>query len=170
MKKERAGASAILSTTGLSQTTSAGGNKRKRDLVDSGESNRALRSQPQEANGNAADAVDPDMSQMGVQLLQNLTENGDQIPHQDNQQTAQAALQTSQYPNPDQSFDGAGDSQYALTYGSDGADITQSTQAQLQAARDVTATNAAKPAVGSNEWHVQRKNNHKEGSSLPFLN
>ena len=108
-----------------------------------------------------------------VQLLQNLANTESSPPTEDNQRTAQAALsstmQSGNYPNPEPSFDSAASEQYGMPYG-DMSDLTASTQSQLQAAREVTTMNTNKPAVGSTEWHAQRKNNHKEGSSLPFLN
>lgn len=137
-------------------------NKRKRDNADQAESGRVPRSQ--EINGEARRSNDPTMSQISEQLLQSLGQNGDSTPDEENQRTAQAALntpmQSGSYPAPDVSFDSGSSGHYGLAF-PDGHDMTPSTASQLQAAREVTL-NVNKPAVGSTEWHAQRKNNHKE--------
>lgn len=44
----------------------------------------------------------------------------------------------------------------------------QGTAAQVQAARD-SANAGSKPAVGSDEWHKVRRDNHKEGKSMSII-
>jgi hypothetical protein len=143
-------------------------NKRKREASDHADSGNAQRSR--DTDGDDKRANEATMTQISHQLLQSLGQNGSSTPDEDNQRTAQAALntpmQTSNYPAPDASFDSASSGHYGLTF-ADGTDVTPSTAAQLQAAREVTL-NVNKPAVGTNEWHAQRKNNHKEGMSSPF--
>ncbi|MCJ1322660.1 basic helix-loop-helix protein [Xylographa vitiligo] len=41
------------------------------------------------------------------------------------------------------------------------------TAAQVQAAREASNNGAMKPAVGTDEWHKVRRDNHKEGSFFP---
>lgn len=140
-------------------------NKRKRDSADQADNGRVSRSQ--EVNGEARRSNDATMSQISEQLLQSLGQNGEATPDEESQRTAQAALNTpmqpGSYPAPDPSFDSGSGGHYALSF-PDGHDMTPSTASQLQAAREVTL-NINKPAVGTNEWHAQRKNNHKEGES-----
>ena len=45
---------------------------------------------------------------------------------------------------------------------------TQNTANQVQAAREASGA-SSKPAVGSEEWHKVRKDNHKEGTVVSFL-
>lgn len=108
------------------------------------------------------------MSQISEQLLQSLAQNGETTPDEENQRTAQAALnapmQPGSYPPPDAPFDSGSGTHYALSF-PDGTDLTPSTASQVQAAREMTL-NVNKPAVGTNEWHTQRKNNHKEGEPI----
>jgi transcriptional regulator CBF1 len=144
-------------------------NKRKRDSSDQADGGRAPRSQ--EVNGEGRQRTNDDgMSQIQQQLLQQLGQNGDSTPDDENQRTAQAALNTpmqqGNYPAPDASFDSASSAHYGLSF-PDGTDMTPSTASQLQAAREVTMS-ANKPAVGTTEWHVQRKSNHKEGETPPL--
>jgi hypothetical protein len=138
-------------------------NKRKRDSSDQADGGRALRSQ--EVNGEGRRANEATMSQISEQLIQSLGQNGDSALEEENQRTAQAALntpmQSANYPAPDASFDSGSSGHYGLSF-PDGNDMTPSTASQLQAAREVTM-GVNKPAVGTNEWHVLRKNNHKEG-------
>lgn len=138
-------------------------NKRKRDSSDQADGGRAPR--PQEINGEGRRSNEATMSQISEQLLQSLGQNGEPTPDEENQRTAQAALNTpmqpGSYPPPDASFDSGSSSHYGLSF-PDGNDLTPSTASQLQAAREVTMS-VNKPAVGTNEWHAQRKNNHKEG-------
>jgi hypothetical protein len=140
-------------------------NKRKRDSSDQADGGRAQRSQ--EINGEGRRSNDATMSQMEEQLLQSLGQNGNSTPDEENQRTAQAALNTpmqpGNYPAPDASFDSGSSGHYGLSF-PDGNDLTPSTASQLQAAREVTMS-VNKPAVGTNEWHALRKNNHKEGES-----
>ncbi len=140
--------------------------KRKRDSSDQADGGRAPRSQ--DINGEGRRANEATMSQISEQLLQSLGQNGDSAPDEENQRTAQAALNTpmqpGSYPAPDASFDSGSGAHYALSF-PDGNNLTTSTASQLQAAREVTMS-VNKPAVGTNEWHVQRKNNHKEGRSI----
>ena len=42
------------------------------------------------------------------------------------------------------------------------------TAAQVQAAREASNNGAIKPAVGTDEWHKVRRDNHKEGQ-LPVV-
>ncbi|ERF68344.1 hypothetical protein EPUS_06759 [Endocarpon pusillum Z07020] len=137
-------------------------NKRKRDTADQADGGRAPRSQ--ELNGEGRRANEATMSQISEQLIQSLGQNGDSTIDEENQRTAQAALNTpmqpGSYPPPDASFDSGSSGHYGLSF-PDGNDMTPSTASQLQAAREVTMS-VNKPAVGTNEWHVQRKNNHKE--------
>jgi hypothetical protein len=141
-------------------------NKRKRDNADQADGGRALRSQ--EINGEGRRANEATMSQISEQLIQSLGQNGGSTLEEENQRTAQAALNTpmqaGSYPAPDASFDSASSGHYGLSF-PDGNDMTPSTASQLQAAREVTMS-VNKPAVGTNEWHVLRKNNHKEGKSI----
>lgn len=144
-------------------------NKRKRDNSEQADGGSAPRSQ--EINGEERRSNEATMSQISHQLLQSLGQNGGATPDEDNQRTAQAALnapmQTTNYPAPDASFDSGSAGHYGLSF-ADGNDMTASTASQLQAAREVTL-NVNKPAVGTNEWHAQRKNNHKEGKLIPAL-
>lgn len=137
-------------------------NKRKRDSSDQADGGRAPRSH--ELNGDVRRSNEATMSQISEQLLQSLGQNGGSNPDEENQRTAQAALntpmQTGSYPPPDASFDTGSASHYGLSF-ADGSDMTPSTASQLQAAREITI-GVNKPAVGTNEWHAQRKNNHKE--------
>lgn len=141
-------------------------NKRKRDTSDQADGGRAPRSQ--EINGEARRPNEATLSQISEQLLQSINQNGDSTPAEENQRTAQAALNTpmqaGSYAAPDASFDNGTSNHYGLSF-SDGNDMTPSTASQLQAAREVTLT-VNKPAVGTSEWHVQRKNNHKEGGLI----
>ena len=141
-------------------------NKRKRDSSDQADGGRAPRSQ--EVNGEGRRPNDATMSQISEQLLQSLGQNGETTPDEENQRTAQAALNTpmqpGSYPAPDASFDSGSSGHYGLAF-PDGTDLTPSTASQLQAARESTL-NVNKPAVGTNEWHTQRKNNHKEGELI----
>jgi hypothetical protein len=140
-------------------------NKRKRDSSDQADGGRSQRSQEINGGGRSNDAA---MSQMEEQLLQSLGQNGNSTPDEENQRTAQAALNTpmqpGNYPAPDASFDSGSSGHYGLSF-PDGNDLTPSTASQLQAAREVTMS-VNKPAVGTNEWHALRKNNHKEGESI----
>jgi len=98
------------------------------------------------------------------QMLQGIDHNG-VTSGDDSTRTAQAALATpmqpSSYPEPG-SFDGHGhgmggaydDGSQSSAQGGPG-----STQQALYDARQ----NANKPAVGTAQWHQQRKDNHKEG-------
>ncbi len=52
-----------------------------------------------------------------------------------------------------------GNQQYSLDA------LRQSTGAQVQAARESSSGGGVKPAVGSEEWHKVRRDNHKEGKS-----
>jgi hypothetical protein len=139
-------------------------NKRKRDTADHADGGRGPRSQ--DINGEGRRPNEATMSQISEQLLQSLAQNGDSTPDEENQRTAQAALNTpmqpGSYPAPDASFDSGSSGHYGLSF-PDGTDMTPSTASQLQAAREVTIGGGNKPAVGTSEWHVQRKNNHKEG-------
>jgi len=141
-------------------------NKRKRDSSDQADGGRALRSQ--EINGEGRRANEATMSQISEQLIQSLGQNGDSTLEEENQRTAQAALntpmQSGNYPAPDASFDSGSSGHYGLSF-PDGNDMTPSTASQLQAAREVTMS-VNKPAVGTSEWHVLRKNNHKEGQLI----
>ena len=141
-------------------------NKRKRDSADQADGGRAPRSQ--EINGEGRRPNDVTMSQISEQLLQSLGQNGESTPDDENQRTAQAALNTpmqgGSYPPPEASFDSGSSGHYGLSF-PDGTELTPSTASQLQAAREVTL-NVNKPAVGTNEWHTQRKNNHKEGKAI----
>ena len=42
------------------------------------------------------------------------------------------------------------------------------TAAQVQAAREASNNGAIKPAVGTEAWHKVRRDNHKEGLSIPY--
>lgn len=93
--------------------------------------------------------------------------------------TAKAALaahtpQSKYPPPPENAFDAAGNLAHGLTFGDEmnqGSPIAaghghNSTAAAVYAAREAQSMNQ-KPTVGSPEWHQIRKNNHKEGVSVP---
>ena len=144
-------------------------NKRKRESIDQLDASRALRSQ--NTNGDAGNSSDGDLA--ALQMLQSLVQNGLQ-DDDDNTKTARAALATPMqqpsYPPPDSSFDTGSSLQHGLPSFDDVSHspsggfnaISPSTQA-LMAAREATTMNSNKPAVGTAQWHQQRKDNHKEG-------
>lgn len=145
-------------------------NKRKREGGDHNDSSRLTRSRDTNGDAHDPDKSSPELSQIHQQLLQGISQqNG--VQDDDNTRTAQAALATpmggSSYPPPD-SFDSASSMAQGLPFDdpSQSSPIygMGSTAQQLQAAREAQNVNSNKPAVGTPEWHKQRKDNHKEGN------
>ena len=137
-------------------------NKRKREGSEQSDGGRAHRSQ--EVNGEARRSNEAVMH-ISEQLLQSIAENEQQEGDEDNQRTAEAALNThmpqNNYPAPDSTFDNSSTNHYGLPF-TEGNGISNSASTELQAARN-GPIGGLKPAVGTHEWHAQRKNNHKEG-------
>jgi len=149
-------------------------NKRKRDIMETGENQRLTRSaHGANSNGNlqgydhGLQNNGPELSQIDQQLLQHVgNQNG---VSDENAMTAKAALAAhppqSKYPPPDPSFDSAGSLAHGLSFGDDvamgGVHGHNSTAAAVYAAREAQNI-GPKPTVGSPEWHTIRKNNHKE--------
>jgi len=101
---------------------------------------------------------------MYVSLLQGITDNQD-----DPTRTAQAALQQQaqpQYPEPNV-FDHAGVSggydDHSVGLSQAGPQHAGFGGPGTQSIIDNRAASQNKPAVGSQAWHQQRKDNHKEG-------
>ncbi len=143
-------------------------NKRKRESIDH-EGQRP----PKSSNTNGDSGNTTNDEDINLRLLQGLGEDEDE-----NTRTAQAALatplQNSTYPQvPEASFDSATGMHHGLSSFDDSSNspptgfsaITPTAQL-LSAARDAnTPMNHNKPAVGTPQWHQQRKDNHKEGMS-----
>jgi len=134
------------------QTTNAS-NKRKRGLGD------------QDAGRNAkAQNTNGDHEPNYAALLQGSLQGMDGLTGADDStRTAQAALATplgqSAYPEPT-SFDGAAGMTNAFDENSPSAMTGMGSAQALLEARG--GNNSNKPAVGTQEWHQQRKDNHKE--------
>ena len=102
------------------------------------------------------DNEEAEASYSPVEMLQGITQHG--IPSgDDSSRTAQAALATplqgNAYPEPG-NFDALPGSGAAFEDGS------PANQSQIF---HTSGQSVGKPAVGTDEWHQQRKNNHKEG-------
>ena len=150
-------------------------NKRKRESSDVLDGSRSRKSQ--NTNGDVGDENDEELH---LQLLQGIGQEALQEQDDSNARTAQAALSTGMpqntYPPPENSFDNATGMPQGLSSFDDSSNspptgfsaITPSQQA-LMAAREATTTNHNKPAVGTQQWHQQRKDNHKEGETETIL-
>lgn len=146
-------------------------NKRKRESNDVLDGSRGRKSQ--NLNGDGRDENDEELQ---LHLLQDLSQEALREEDDTNARTNHAALGTSlpqnTYPPPENSFDSATGMPHGLSSFDDNANssptgfssITPTAQA-LMAARGETATNHNKPAVGTQQWHQQRKDNHKEGEA-----
>ncbi|KKY19185.1 putative hlh dna binding protein [Phaeomoniella chlamydospora] len=138
-------------------------NKRKREDNDQDDGGRGVRSH---ANGDSTPVHNQEQIQQ--QLLQAIGQSNG-VQDDDTARTAQAALATpmatSSYPAPDHSYD---PSTHGLSYGDDPnqsppAGLIGSTAHALYAAREASSPLiTSKPAVGTPQWHQQRKDNHKE--------
>ncbi|KAK2756066.1 basic helix-loop-helix protein [Emmonsiellopsis sp. PD_33] len=152
---------------------STGSNKRKREMMETGEGQRLTRSaHGPNSNGNLQgyDGLpNTELSQIDQQLLQHVgNQNG---VSDDNAMTAKAALAAhtpqSKYPPPDPSFESNAALAHGLTFTDDVNQVPMgnvhghSTAAAVYAAREAQNM-GPKPTVGSAEWHTIRKNNHKE--------
>lgn len=132
-------------------------NKRKRAIGDQ-EAGRNVKTQS--TNG--------DHEPSYAALLQGI--EGASMPEADDStRTAQAALATplgqSTYPEPG-SFDATAALPTGFDEGSPSTNFASGPQALIDAR---SANNANKPPVGTQEWHQQRKDNHKEGNIQSFF-
>jgi hypothetical protein len=146
-------------------------NKRKRESSDVPDGSRSRKSQ--NTNGDVSNDNDAELQ---LHLLQGLSQEALQEEDDANARTSHAAMNASMqhntYPPPENSFDSASGLPHGLSSFDDGSNspptgfnaITPTAQA-LMAARGETTTNHNKPAVGTQQWHQQRKDNHKEGES-----
>jgi len=128
------------------------------------------RRKSQNTNGDTGNDNDDELS---LQLLQGIGQEALREGDDANTRTAQAALNApmpqNTYPPPENSFDSATGMPHGLSSYDDGSNssptafnsITPTAQA-LMDARQANTTNHNKPAVGSQQWHQQRKDNHKE--------
>lgn len=144
-------------------------NKRKREGSDTLDGSRSRKSQ--NTNGDVGDDNDDELQ---LHLLQGLSQEALQEEDDAHARTNHAALNASMhqntYPPPDNSYDGATGLTHGLSSFDDSSNspptgfnaITPTAQA-LMVARGETTTNHNKPAVGTQQWHQQRKDNHKEG-------
>lgn len=142
-------ATAIMSSPLMSNNHNS--NKRKRGP---GEQDMGRNIKAQNSNGDH----DPNYAA----LLQGI----DATLGDDSSRTAQAALShpvgQSAYPEP--GFDGTTGLPPGFDDGSSGVSQSLGPGAQaLYDARQGQGQTTPKPAVGTNEWHQQRKDNHKEG-------
>jgi transcriptional regulator CBF1 len=156
-------------------------NKRKRGAVDHG----APRQNPSIRNAAAAAAAavaaanhQQHQEDEDHQSIENLaqfisdataaeTANGSSAPSA--AQTAQAALTHYQVPSGFDTGSGGGaadGSSSAGHFGIEGFPLGMKEGESAQQSQDITSgqSSAPKPPVGSEEWHVIRRNNHKEGS------
>lgn len=147
--------------------TSLPSNKRKRDGSEQDDNPRTGR---QSTNGDSSSGHSSD--QIRQHLLQAIGQSNG-VQEDDNARTAQAALASSMpaatYPPPDASFDTP---THGLPFADDANQSPPSgmmgpTAHALYAAREQsTPTHGSKPAVGTPQWHQQRKDNHKEGKKV----
>lgn len=148
-------------------------NKRKRESIDHDHGGRPLKS-PNNTNGDTGNLTNDE--ELNLQLLQGIQE------HDENTRTAQAALASatpshqSTYPPPEHSFDSGTGLPHGLSSFDDSSNspptggfsaITPTAQALMAAREATTPINHNKPAVGTPQWHQQRKDNHKEGKPFP---
>jgi hypothetical protein len=150
-------------------------NKRKRESSDALDGSRLRKSQ--NTNGDASNDNDEELQ---LHLLQGLSQEALQEEDDANARTSHAAmnasLQHNTYPPPENSFDSATGMPHGLSSFDDVSNspptgfnaITPTAQA-LMAARGETTTNHNKPAVGTQQWHQQRKDNHKEGETRAYI-
>jgi hypothetical protein len=149
--------------------TPSNNNKRKREGSDALDGSRSRKSQ--NTNGDVRDDNDDELQ---LHLLQGLSQEALQEEDDAHARTNHAALNTpmpqNTYPPPENSYDSATGLPHGLPSFDDSSNspstgfnaITPTAQA-LMAARGETTTNHNKPAVGTQQWHQQRKDNHKEG-------
>ena len=135
------------------------------------------RRKSQNTNGDPGNDNDDELS---LQLLQGIGQEALREGDEANTRTAQAALNApmpqNTYPPPENSFDSAAGMAHGLSSFDDGPNspptgfnaIPPTAQA-LMDARQASSTNHNKPAVGSQQWHQQRKDNHKEGKTASNL-
>lgn len=145
-------------------------NKRKRESSDMLDGSRSRKSQ--NTNGDPSNDNDDELH---LQLLRGLGQEALQEQDDANTRTARAALsapmQQNTYPPPENSYSSASGLPHDLSSfvnedpnsPSTGFSAIPSTAQALMAARDATTPNHNKPAVGTQQWHQQRKDNHKEG-------
>ncbi|KAK5082853.1 basic helix-loop-helix protein [Lithohypha guttulata] len=129
-------------------------NKRKRDHSESGPG-RGMKA-PATNGDNSANA-------MFISLLQGIDENTGPVAAQDEtSRTAQAALQQQQssYPEPNV-FDHSGQTAFDESHLQPALPHHQ-LQASGQSIFDARQPQPGKPAVGTQAWHQQRKDSHKE--------
>jgi hypothetical protein len=148
-------------------------NKRKRESSDLLDGSR-LRKSPN-TNG---DAVEMNDEELQLHLLQGLSQEA--LQEEDDARTNHAVLgspmQQNTYPPPENSYDSGTGLPLGLTTFDDSSHspptgfsaITPTAQA-VMAAREANTTNHNKPAVGTQQWHQQRKDNHKEGKTRTCL-
>jgi hypothetical protein len=144
-------------------------NKRKRDNSDLLDGPRPRKSQI--TNGDTGNENDEELQ---LHLLQGLSQEALQEEDDANARSTHAALtaamQQNTYPPPENSFEHVTGMPHALPAFDDSSNspptgfnaITPTAQA-LMAAREANPTNHNKPVVGTQQWHQQRKDNHKEG-------
>lgn len=156
---------------------SGGSQKRKREESADG----ARRpSSKQRVSEDAGDSFMDEQQDSGVEALQDYSKlhgtgessNGDE--HANATSTAAAALgifPTMTVPQPtDLSFQTSGDNNRDESFMDDGQ-VGNDSFGMDNSQQTPSGKGANKPAVGSDEWHKVRKDNHKEGKqrSLPFL-
>ena len=170
-------------------------NKRKRVVTDQGGDGQKRGSVSNNVNGNNRDdwsTSGQDFTTLSQQLARHVTTPHQNVPNSSNpSNTAAAALAAGilpqlTVPQPTElSFVSTGsgtedgDQQLDTSFNLGGRENGQNhhtqgtpynlgnfqgTAAQVQAARD-SANAGSKPAVGSDEWHKVRRDNHKEGKS-----
>ena len=164
MAEESIRASPGLQTEGY---TSLPSNKRKRESSEQAEN---AKRDGQSTNGDSTPGHSSD--QIRHHLLQAIGQSNG-VQDDDNTRTARAALAssipTATYPPPDASYDTP---THGLSYADESnqsppAALIGSTAHALYAAREAsTPTHSSKPAVGTAQWHQQRKDNHKEGKHV----
>jgi transcriptional regulator CBF1 len=137
-------------------------NKRKRESNDVMDGSRR---KSQNTNGDTGNDNDDELS---LQLLQGIGQEALREGDDANTRTAQAALnapmpQNTYPPHGLSSFDDGPNSPPT------GFNAIPPTAQALMDARQATTTNHNKPAVGSQQWHQQRKDNHKEGKTTTDL-
>ena len=150
-------------------------NKRKREGSDVLDAPRSRKSQ--NTNG---DVRDDNEAELQLHLLQGLSQEALQEEGDAHTRTNHSALNTpmpqNTYPPPENSYDSAAGLPHGMTTFDDSSSPPQTgfnaiapTAQALMVARGETTTNHNKPAVGTQQWHQQRKDNHKEGKAHTTL-
>ena len=143
-----------MATTAVRASPLPTSNKRKRGPgdQDGGRNTKAVNT-----NGNNAMS---DPSYAPVDLIQGLGHHA-MIGVDDSSRTAQAALAT---PLQDSGYPEPGNFEGLAGTGSSLDDINSGQNMDSTTGMFDTPQSGNKPTVGSDEWHNQRKNNHKEGT------